>query len=157
MASSTKFNLRTRPSLKNLLARNQKRAGSLKKLEKPHGRIAVLLDRWVQTNFRTEGKNVGGWAPFARGGRRLKDGSIDTSAKLLQDTGRLRSSFLPFHSKRDAGIGSDLPYAKDHDEGLGKRLPQRRLLPKTNEVFKDIKEIYDNFIDENLRVEGEER
>ena len=61
---------------------------------------------WVQKNFKGEGKAVGGWAPFKAGGRWRKGFGLDTSAKLLQDTGALRASFLPFASKTDAGIGS---------------------------------------------------
>lgn len=94
-------------------------------------KAAIFLDQWVQENFRTEGGKVGGWLPFKSGGRR-RGGELDTSAKLLQDSGRLRLSFLPFASKTNAGIGSRLPYSKAHHEGIG--VPERRLLPLVKEV-----------------------
>lgn len=117
---------------------------------------AVFLDQWVQRNFQGEGSRIGGWKPFKYGGRIIrKKGAkaqsienrryIDGSAKLLQDTGALRHSFLPFIRKGVAGIGSELPYSKPHEDGM-KGLPQRRLLPKTSEVQMDIREIMDNWL-----------
>jgi len=151
-----KTSLLIKPALAAIERRNKKRLDNLKKLETAHKRVAVYLDRWVQDNFKTEGKKVGGWAPFAHGGRRLKDGSIDGSAMLLQDTGRLRASYHPFANRKDAGIGSDLPYSKDHEEGISERhLPQRRMLPRANDVRSDVKEIFDNFVKESIEVEGE--
>lgn len=114
-------------------------------------RVSVWLLRWVHKNFKTEGGEVGGWLPFKLGGRRRKGGAIDASAKLLQDTGRLRASFIPFYSRTNAGIGSSLPYAEAHDQGLpGRGLPARRLLPRQddNEVAKKVVEIYDFYIKE---------
>ncbi len=70
---------------------------------------------------------------------------IDRSAKLLQDTGLLRISFLPFATMTNAGIGSDLPYSKYHQDG-GKHLPQRRMLPEKEEVMADLTEILDNWV-----------
>ena len=125
--------------------------------------VAVFLDQWVQRNFKSEGGKVGGWAPFKYGGRaRAKKGAkaqsiagkryIDASAKLLQDTGALRLSFLPFIRKGVAGIGSDLPYSKPHEDGLPSRgLPKRRMLPETKDVQVDIREIIDGFVQVQLR------
>lgn len=118
--------------------------------------VAVSLDQWVQRNFQSEGGKVGGWTPFTYGGRlttkkKANAQSIDghryvnSSAKLLQDTGALRHSFLPFIRKGVAGIGSDLPYSKPHEEGANGMI-QRRMLPETSEVQADIREILDNFL-----------
>ena len=97
-------------------------------------KASIMLDRWVQINFRSEGGQLdtGKWPPFKLGGRPVR-GGIDTSAKLLQDTGRLRASHVPFATSKSAGIGSDLPYAKAHHEGLNS-LPVRRTLPEDDEV-----------------------
>lgn len=96
-----------------------------------HQKIAIWLFRWVQKNFESEGGNVGGWPPFKHGGRLLPSGGVDTSAKLLQDTGRLRQSMQIFFSSRTAGIGSHVPYSLFHEEGLPTgKLPQRRMLPR---------------------------
>lgn len=134
-----------KPTLEQLEARNKRRKDKLSKMENAFQPASVYLDRWVQTNFKSEGGNVGGWEPFKLGGRRLKGGGIDPSAKLLQDTGRLRASFFPFATRRDGGIASDLPYAKVHHKGEG-RLPERRLLPKKAEVIDKIRKIFKTFI-----------
>ena len=88
----------------------------MQQTEEPHAKVAVFLDRWVQTNFRKEGGLVGRWKKLKLGGRRLTGGGFDPTAKILQDTGRLRISFIPFSNRRTAGIGSDIPYAKKHME-----------------------------------------
>lgn len=118
--------------------------------------VAIFLDSWVQRNFSSSGKGAGGWEPYKYGGRlglkrksnaKSIDGHhwINTNAKLLLNTGRLRLSFLPFIRKGIAGIGSDLPYAKAHDEG-SKSVPQRRILPINKEVQTDVFTILDNFV-----------
>lgn len=118
-------------------------AAKVKDFKVVNKKISILLDRWVQVNFKTEGKNVGSWPPFASGGRIVK-GGIDGSAKLLQLTGNLRMSFKPFYDKKDAGIGSRLPYSKPHHEGL-KNLPERRMLPNENldeGLIRKVREMY---------------
>lgn len=118
--------------------------------------VAVFLDQWVQRNFRELGGKAGGWAPYYYGGRLVnKDKAnaqametrryINTTAKMLQDTGALRLSFLPFIRKGVAGIGSDLPYSKAHEEGTDD-LPQRRMLPKKDDVQADVFSILDNYV-----------
>lgn len=116
----------------------------------PHKKISVMLDRWVQINFKEEGDKVGKWPKLKAGGRyKKKTGKakrkLDTSAKILQDTGRLRKSFLPFFNKKDAGVGSDLPYSEPHEKGLG-NLPKRRMLPILKDVKRDIVKEYENHI-----------
>lgn len=135
-------------SLAELGLRNKERQKAIGALGTPLARASIWLDRWVQLNFRSEGGNVGGWEPFALGGRVTKDG-IDASAKLLQDTGRLRSSFLPFHTKNNAGVISDLFYAGYHQRGEG--VPERRMLPKRAEVIDDIRRIMQSHVDDAVK------
>ena len=131
--------------------------------------VAKQLHRWINDNFRSQGGKVGGWKPFKYGGRIVKktakgrDGRklatsqsivsgpgyrryVDTSAKLLQDTGLLKKSFKPFWTRRSAGIGSDLPRAVAHELGLPmQNLPARRMLMTANDkdVEKNIIKIYE--------------
>jgi len=112
-------------------------------------RVSVWLMRWVNENFKGQGSKVGGWKPFKLGGRKLPGGGIDRSAKLLQDTGRLRASFSPFHSRNTAGIGSDIIYSATHELGLPhKNLPARRMIPLASDadVTRGIIKIYDHYI-----------
>jgi len=117
-------------------------------------RVSVWLLRWVNENFKSQGGKVGGWKPFKLGGRKIPGGGIDRSAKLLQDTGRLRASFSPFHSRNTAGVGSDLNYSLTHELGLPhKNLPSRRMLPldTDRQVTSGIIKIYDHYIRTALR------
>lgn len=135
---------KVKPTLDALKKRHDAALAALKKTEVAMRKVSIMLDQWVQRNFKGEGSLVGGWAPFVHGGRvtRARGGPaiVDTSAKLLQDTGRLRSSYVPFSSRNNAGIGSDLPYAENHNEGLGP-LPARRMVPEEPEVLTKIEEI----------------
>jgi len=156
--------LSVKPTLKELKERLKKAREYGANTFLPHKKIAIFLDRWVQINFKKEGGKVGGWKEFALGGRKVVSGKrktktgktintykLDKSAKLLQDTGRLRNSFVPFADKRDAGIWSDLEYAAMHHYGL-KHVPERRLLPKKEEVLKDIRQIYEQHFSNTKKV-----
>lgn len=121
---------------------------NLADIDEPLAKVSVLLDRWVQRNFRTQGGSVGGWRAFAAGGRLKPDGSVDASAKLLQDTGRLRLSFKPFHDANTAGIGSALRYSKVHEEGIG--VPARRMLPKQADVGEQARRLLVGSLNEGL-------
>lgn len=140
MAATKPIKVIVKPTLAELRKRLEKKRAAVMDLRTPYARAAVLLDQWVQRNFKSEGGKVGGWTPFAKN----KDGIPIVEvinpgrapAKLLQDTGRLRSSFLPIANKKEAGIGSDLPYAKTHHEGLG--VPERRLLPDHEPAYREV-------------------
>lgn len=97
-------------------------------------KASIYLDRWVQTNFKTEGGKVGGWRPLKAGGR-WKNRAFDPAAKILQDTGRLRLSFVPFATEKNSGIGSDLDYSRHHEK-------TRRMLPKKDDVAHDIEKLF---------------
>ena len=119
----------------------------LRSTEQLYASIAVLLDRFVQRNFKQEGALThpgAGWKTLRAGGR-WKGKTFDSSAKILQDTGRLRASFFPFHDKTSAGIGSDIPYSKPHEEGLN-GLPERRMLPREKQVKEEVKKVYDYYV-----------
>lgn len=144
---TSRVSVDVQPPMKEVRERLKRMRKDVGDMRTPYAQAATYLDRWVQKNFKTEGGNVGGWAPLKFGGRWSQRGGgrfFDSAAKVLQDTGRLRQSFLPFVTRRDAGIGSDLPYAKKHAEGkgeAGRKLPKRRMLPTQREVRKDIREI----------------
>lgn len=155
-----KFTISSRPKIDKFRKKIEKKIKKISNLTPVYKKISIYLDRWTKLNFRTEGGKVGGWKKFKHGGRlnyegvgthveiytgsRVVDAWADTSAKLLQDTGRLRASVLPFSSDRDAGIGSDLPYSKAHDKGKG--VPKRQIIPVDSDVTEQILEIVDNHV-----------
>lgn len=141
----------SKPSVEELKRSVEARRKQLANFRTPYTRASIFLDQWVQQNFKSEGGKVGGWKPFAKS---TLEHIAETDpgrqpAKLLQRTGRLRSTFMPFASDDDAGIGSNLFYSKPHNEGLG-RLPQRRLLPTRDLVMGDIRRIFKNYTTEVL-------
>jgi phage gpG-like protein len=149
-------------------------------LERVNRKVSVWLLRWVNTNFKTQGGKVGGWKPFKYGGRvvsKTKKGKsgkrtknrlaksqgiggpgnrpyVDTSAKLLQDTGLLRAKFHPFHTRNTAGVGNNQPYSLAHELGVPSRnLPARRMLPESGDrdVEDGVLKIYDTYIERIVR------
>lgn len=131
-----------RPPLTKVQAAIAKRAREMLDRTVPNAQVAAFLDSWVQRNFRGEGSLTGGWTPFKRGGRWIPGFGLDTSAKLLQDTGALRASFRAFYDSDVVGIGSDIEYSRYHEEGTG-TIPQRRMLPQEEDVRVDVLTIYD--------------
>lgn len=140
-----KVDVRTADSFKAFRKKAKKMQGRIANLRVPHKQISIHLLRWVSNNFKTEGGEVGGWEKLKLGGRRVKGVGFDATAKILQDTGRLRSSLNPFFSRRDAGIGSArVPYAIVHEEGVG--VPKRRMLPEIQDVQEPVIKIYEKHI-----------
>lgn len=127
------INIRIVPSIQRIAAGLSRRQAEKRALiRKMNARMAVLLQRWVDDNIKSEGGKVGGWVPFKHGGRRERGGAINYSAKLLQRTGVLRRSFQPKWDDDSASIGSQLPRALYHHHGT-RVLPARRLLPQVHE------------------------
>lgn len=145
------FKIDDKQAVERAKARLEKARKKIGDFGGPYARAAVFLDQWVQHNFKSEGGKVGGWAPFSPVTLRIIEGSDPgrMPAKLLQKTGQLRASFLPFATKRNAGIRSELPYARKHHEGEG-RLPERRLLPYRREVIKDVRAIMRDHVKEAI-------
>lgn len=142
MAFSTKGGVVFKPDLSVVKESIRRRAREMVDRTIPNSQVAAFLDGWVQRNFRGEGNLVGGWTPFKRGGRWIPGVGLDTSAKLLQNTGALRASFRSFYDSNVVGIGSDIPYAKFHEEGTV-HLPVRRMLPHEEDVSDDVIGIYE--------------
>jgi len=107
----------------------------LKDARPANRRAGIWLMRWINQNFRSQGGHTGRkWDRLKRGGRWQKGVGLDTTAKLLQDTGRLRASFDFKATQKTVIVGSDLSYSLYHEEGLPMRnLPKRRMLPEVND------------------------
>ena len=86
--------------VKAMLGRISRKVQTRKDL---HLRFAIIASNWVSRNFASEGRLAGGWKPLRPGtlaGRRTGAG------RILQDTGLLRASFLPFWDADGGGVGS---------------------------------------------------
>lgn len=91
-----------------------------------NARVADFLLRWVHRNFDSEGRLVGGWTPFKS--------MPSPRRKLLNRTGRLRSSFRKFSNERDARVNTRNTYARYHNEGT-RTIPRRPLVPFVTASF----------------------
>lgn len=100
---------------------------------------SAALYQFVLRNFQEEGGLVGGWEPLAPETIAYKNEHGYT--KMLQNTGFMRASFLPYADDSMALVGSPLIYAAAHDQGLG-RVPERRLLPNAEEAQEIVMPIY---------------
>lgn len=144
-----------------------KLTGLGKDIAKPkalYARWAVQALRWIDQNFKTEGGMLSGrkWKKMSartfahrRRGRRSKK----KTAKLLQDTGRLRSSFVyrMLSGNRGVAVGTNVHYAATHEFGDAKRnIPQRRMLPKAKDktFVEKIEKTTNNYMTELIKKSG---
>lgn len=102
-------------------------------------KASIVLYQWVLRNFQGEGSEAGGWEPLAPSTIAYKE--EHGYSRLLQNTGALRASFLPYSDENVALVGSPLAYSAAHEEGTG-RVPQRRLLPNAEEAQAMVMPIY---------------
>lgn len=96
---------------------------------------------WVADNFQSQGRapgGPGGWKPLKEAtiARRRTGPGVGT-AKILQDTGKLKQSFVPGlpdnvfrqYAGRGIDVGTTLHYAPYHEFGT-RHIPQRKMLPR---------------------------
>ena len=121
----------------------------IKQTETAFRRSLVVLDRWVQKNFQTEGGNVGGWVPLSdttvdmRMRRRNKTGMI----RILQDNGKLRQQWEHESDEKHATLRSKVDYGIFHDSDEPRsKLPQRRIMPRMREAWDMIKPLFSEHI-----------
>jgi phage gpG-like protein len=93
-------------------------------------------------------------APWSQLYRKLQDARGKGGNKLLQDSGRLRQSFLPTNYRKvgegivwfnPARTEDGFPYAFAHNEG-GPKLPQRTFMWTSDEASEKIAEVTLNFV-----------
>ena len=126
--------------------------------------LSVKLQEMVFRNFDTEAHDGTPWATLAPSTIRWKEKR--GYSKILQNTGALRASFLPFHDNDLAGVGAvsmkggvpgDPPgasrpadLAKIHEEGLG-HVPARPMLPGRALALEEAVNIYGWFVERAVR------
>lgn len=144
--------------INSLTSKMNQRKLRLDDRSKLNARAIVVLDRWIQKNFDTEGQlAVGGWQPLspstllarAKGWGNYKHHK-SASPKILQDTGKLKTNWKHYYDKRRAWIRAGVIYAVTHQEGLG-NVPRRPLIPTKKQIMPALKKIYGEFIRTNLK------
>jgi len=128
----------TSPSSDSITAWFKRVSNKFSDFSIPNKAASIILDRWVQVNFKTEGGKVGNW--------KKSDAAIARNGMTLQKTGNLKDKFSAFYDKNDAGIGTEVPYSLPHEKGLY-GLPIRRMLPTSNEAWKAVKPAYEKFVE----------
>lgn len=77
--------------------------------------IGLRQLKWINDNFKSEGKLAGGWHPLSPNtvAARRKG-----SSRILQDTGRLRQSFTSkLEGSSSVWVGTNVEYAGVHEHG----------------------------------------
>lgn len=113
--------------------------------------IGINLSGKIRNNFYNQVDPYNNrWAPFKKGGRVTKKG-IDTSAKLLLDTGRLVNSINYNVKNNILEIGTPVFYAQYHQ--LGDGVPKRSFLPDqglptswNNDIINIIEKVLKNLV-----------
>ena len=129
-----------------LQRRMKKLKGGLSDRRKLNARVTVVIDRWIQKNFQQQGRLAypgKGWqklSPVTIAQRRKGGGG----AKILQDTGQLKSRWKKQWTRKFAKIQSGVPYSEDHQEGLG--VPERRIFPTEAQIRPELEKVFMDYI-----------
>ena len=130
----------------------------------PFHRAVIFLDGWIQRNFKGEGKLAmggSGWKPLAPSTIRAREMGWGyykpktTNPQILKHKGFLMRRWKHDYNDRRAVIENwatsrGFYYGTAHDGGLG-HLPERRILPKKEQVQKEINKIFGNWIKTSLK------
>jgi phage gpG-like protein len=127
------------------------RKKKLQKRKSTNAKAVIITDRWIQKNFQNEGDGVGGWdrlQPVTINSRR----NSGKGAKILQDTGALKTNWKHFWNSKFARIRSGVPYAKYHDSPEPRsKLPRRQILPSEKHIIKDLMRLFGKWVGRIVR------
>ena len=116
-------------------------------------RIGVKLLQAVDQNFQDEGHEGTPWkllsAATLRGRRQ---GTGTGGAKILQDTGTLKRSYVMDATNSLVRVGTPIIYSIVHEEGVG-NVPQRKMLPSKNLALGISVDVAGNYIKESMNKE----
>jgi phage gpG-like protein len=117
-----------------------------------NAQLTLGAENWIQKNFQEQGRLAQpdtGWKELSPATlmRRRKHGA---GAKILMDTGQLRSRWKRMWDDKQGVIQSGVPYAAKHHHGL-EGLPVRRILPSKEQLSPIIKEISEVWLKEALK------
>ena len=113
-------------------------------------RIGIMVLNEIDKTFRSEEHEGSKWerlSPATIAARRKGRGP--GGARILQDTGTLRSSFTSEPSISKVKVGTEIEYASPHEFGLG--VPKRQMIPSIKRGFEIAIEVSDKYIKDKLK------
>lgn len=128
----------------------------------------ILIDRWIQKNFQTEGQLAypgRGWQPLAAstikarlGQTRVKRAAkakgkkpAEATLKILQQSGWLRDRWKHYWNDEYAIIQSGVDYGIYHDsDAPRKRLPERKITPTEKQIMPDLMKLFGGWVKTTL-------
>lgn len=130
-------------------------AGQIKDRTSVNAVVAGKMWAMVMENFKTESHEGEPWEPLAPSTIERRQKKQDGKVAILQDTGALRQSFMPFSNNDLAGVGSvssreHSKLSEIHEEGLG-NVPARPMLPSEGRAIAEAIKIYDHYIGRAIR------
>lgn len=153
MAEFTVNNEEAQAAIKQILEQQKKVAGADRGFS---ALLSSVVFADIMSHFKNQEGSEGPWAAWSKVhadhmGKLGKSGN-----RILQDTGRLRQSFLPtnYRSVNDgilwfnpAKTAKGFPYAAAHDEG-GPKLPKRDFMWLSDEALGRIEDVTLKFLEE---------
>jgi phage gpG-like protein len=131
-----------------------RRKKKLEKRESTNKKVIVYVDKWIQDNFKEQGAKAEGskWQDLAPSTilARQKIGKGPTP--ILEIDGTLKTRWKHLYDKDSAIIQSGVDYGIYHDSDKPrKKLPQRKIVPRRENVIDGIRKIYKMFLGETLK------
>jgi phage gpG-like protein len=131
-----------------------KKMNKLRHREAVNQQATVVVDKWIQENFRSQGRLAmggAGWRPLSdQTLARRRTGAAGFGAKILVDTGQLKSRWKHLWTATLAKVQSGVDYARQHHFGQY-FLPVRRILPSDDQIWPRIEKLYNNYIRKVLK------
>jgi len=130
----------------------------------PMHQAVIFLDGWIQRNFRDDGRLAmggSGWKPLAPSTVKARERGWGyykpktSNPQILRHKGFLMRRWKHDYNDRRAVIenfatSKGYYYGVAHDEGRG-NLPERRILPRNEQVATDIRKIFGRWVGTSLK------
>jgi len=156
MANQVKVKL---TGAKRTQRRMTKVARKFKDFESANLAAAIALRRWIDLNFKAEGarheNSFGPWKPLHPVTiEKRRQGKGSGTAKILQDTGALRSRWEVRANRSFGEVESRQDYSRIHEnggiamiDGRTVKVPRRKILPGVGQTKKIALKAYQGFVD----------
>ena len=135
--------------------RMEKNRHRLTKNKVAYQKAVIVIDRWIQKNFETEGGLLGSkWPSLAESTLlNIKRGRRKKGYKILHgDTGDLKTNWKHWFTTARAVVRSKTPYAIYHDSDEPREfLPRRQIIPDAKHIEEKITKIFGKLVKGNLR------